>query len=370
MRLIRRKIEHVMTEGSVDTRPFSSPLECMLYACSRVYELAIRLRLSLYDKGLLKQKSLPCKVVCIGNITVGGSGKTPLVHYVANLLKSIGLEVAIISRGYGGYGQRSGGIVSDGKTILMGREASGDEPQLLASKLTGVPLLVGKDRYRAGRWAISRFGTSVLILDDGFQHLSLKRDLDLLLMDSARPLGNGFCIPRGTLREPIEQIDRATALVLTRSTGVTGSTQEPSIVEACSHRHPIFRCVHVPEKLYLAGPEKSLDLASLKGKRLFAFSGIARNDSFRETITQLGGSLAGFLEFPDHHRYSSRDLRVIWKKSRELNVDNIITTEKDQVNISTDIPSTPQLLVLAVSISFGDHAQRFDNYIKNWAMSP
>ncbi len=362
---IRSALQRVMTQRDVATPAFSSPFEWVLYACSQVYQLAARVRIRLYEKGILEQKSLPCKVVSIGNITVGGTGKTPMVHYVASLLKGFGMEVAVISRGYGGYAQRSGGIVSNGKITLMGPRASGDEPQLLASKLKGIPLLVGKDRYGAGRLAISRFGASVLVLDDAFQHLPLKRDLDLLLLDSTRPFGNGYCIPRGTLREPVEQIKRASSFILTRWPGDDNLTRERSIIESHAQGRPIFRCMHVPETLFVPGRKSFLDLASLKGQNLFAFSGIARNECFHEIIAKLEGCLSGFLEFPDHHRYADDDLRLIWKRARDLKADNIITTEKDYVNIWTDMPSTPRLLVLAVSISFGDDTQAFTSYLRN-----
>ncbi len=366
---IRNSIQRVMTQGDVAAPAFSSPFECVLYACSQFFQLGVKSRLHLYDKGVLKQKSLPCKVVSIGNITVGGTGKTPMVHYVANLLKGLGLRVAVLSRGYGGNAQRLGGIVSDGKTTFMGLRASGDEPQLLASKLKGIPLLVGKDRYLAGRRAISRFGASVLVLDDAFQHLPLKRDLNLLLLDGTRPFGNGYCFPRGTLREPVEQIKRASSFVLTHCTEDCNLTGERSIIEAHAQGRPIFRCMHVPETLFVAGRKKSLDLASLKGRRLFAFSGIARNERFRKTIAKLEGNLAGFLEFPDHHRYAHEDLRLIWERARGLKVDYIVTTEKDYVNIWTEMPSTPRLLVLAVSISFGDDTEAFASYLKSQIVS-
>ena len=363
--IIRNALQRVMTQGDVGAPAFSSLFEGVLYACSRIYQAAARLRIRFYEKGIFEQKSLPCKVVSVGNITVGGTGKTPMVRYVANLLKGLGMQVAVISRGYGGCAQRSGGIVSDGKTTFMGLQASGDEPQLLASKLNGIPLLVGKDRYGAGRQAISRFGASVLVLDDAFQHLPLKRDLDLLLLDSTRPFGNGYCIPRGTLREPVEQMKRASAYILTRWREDTDLTREPSMIAPHVQGRPIFRCMHVAETLFVRGRKRPLDLASLKGRRLFVFSGIARNEVFRETVAKLGGYLAGFVEFPDHHRYARDDLRLIWKKARGLNVDNIMTTEKDYVNILTEIPSRPRLFVLGISVSFGDDTEAFASYLRS-----
>jgi tetraacyldisaccharide 4'-kinase len=354
-----------MTQDDAAARPFSSPFEWILYAGSLLYELAIRLRLYLYDKGILKQRNLPRKVVSIGNITVGGSGKTPMVHYVANFLKGLGLEVAVVSRGYGGHAQHSGGIVSDGKTILMGRDGSGDEPQLLASKLAGIPLLVGKDRWRAGRRAIKRFGTSVLVLDDGFQHLRLKRNLDLLLLDSSRPFGNGFCLPRGTLREPEDQIKRASALILTRWREDEQSVRWRAALSERVPGYPVFRCKHVPDGLLVAGQKEHLGLGYLIGRQVFLFSGIVRNDSFLETVRRLQGGIAGSLAFPDHHRYSDEDLRVIWKRARELEVDSIITTEKDYTNIETEIPPIPQLIVLKISISFERDKEAFESFLKS-----
>lgn len=368
MHSLRPKIERVMIEGDAASPAFSSAFEWMLYACSQLYQLAVSVRIYLYEREIFSQNSLPCKVVSIGNITVGGTGKTPMVSYVANLLSGLGLKVAVISRGYGGHAQRSGGIVSDGKTTLMGPRASGDEPQLLASRLKGIPLLVGKDRYLAGKQAMSRFGASVLVLDDGFQHLALKRDVDLLLIDSARPFGNGHCVPRGPLREPVSGIKRASAFVLTRWTGDSPLNRQRDVLEAHAPGRPIFKCMHVPETLFVAGQEKPIDLATLKGQRLFAFSGIARNEAFRETVSSLGGDVIGFLEFSDHHRYTQDDVESIWKGATDKGVDGIITTEKDLVNLGTDTPSMPPLLVLGIRISFGDDAEAFASYLKTKMM--
>ncbi len=368
MHSLRPKIERVMIEGDAASPAFSSAFEWMLYACSQLYQLAVSVRIYLYEREIFSQNSLPCKVVSIGNITVGGTGKTPMVSYVANLLSGLGLKVAVISRGYGGHAQRSGGIVSDGKTTLMGPRASGDEPQLLASRLKGIPLLVGKDRYLAGKQAMSRFGASVLVLDDGFQHLALKRDVDLLLIDSARPFGNGHCVPRGPLREPVSGIKRASAFVLTRWTGDSPLNRQRDVLEAHAPGRPIFKCMHVPETLFVAGQEKPIDLATLKGQRLFAFSGIARNEAFRETVSSLGGDVIGFLEFSDHHRYTKDDVESIWKGATDKGVDGIITTEKDLVNLGTDTPSMPLLLVLGIRISFGDDAEAFASYLKTKMM--
>lgn len=364
LEVLQRRIDRVMTQGDLSVKAFSSPFEWVLYVCSRVYRIAVRFRIGLYERGILVQRSLPCRVVSIGNMTVGGTGKTPMTAYVAGLLKSLGHNVAVISRGYGGRAQRSGGIVSDGRKTCMGVEASGDEPQVLALKLKGVPVLVGKDRYRAGMRAIHKFGSSILVLDDAFQHLPLKRDVNLLLLDSARPFGNGHCIPRGTLREPVEQMERASAVVCTRWRRNGQSAGVGSMIEALAGDRPIFRCMHVPDGVFVAGQMAPFDLQTLKDQRLFLFSGIAGNDSFRETVSRLQGRIVGFLSYPDHHRYSHGDIRRIWKRARDLKVDHIITTEKDYVNLQTPTPTMPGLLVLKVLISFEDDTDAFENYLK------
>lgn len=366
---IRERIEGVMMKGDPVDPAFSSLLEWFLYAGSKIYELVVRLRVQLYQIRVFDTKRLPCKVLSIGNLTSGGTGKTPMVHYVAGLLQNLDEEVAVISRGYGGAAQRAGGVVSDGRTTLMGIEESGDEPQLLSSKLHSIPLLVGKDRHRAGTLAIRRFGSTTLVLDDGFQHLSLKRDLNLLLMDSLRPFGNGHCIPRGMLREPQDQIKRANALVLTRWTDDEKAARWWHKLSACVPGRPVFRSNHVPDGLFVAGRKEAKDLAYLNGRRLFLFSGIVRNDSFLRTVSKLDGQIIGSASFHDHHRYTGRDIRFIWHEAKRLNVENIVTTEKDFVNISADIPTNPELLVLKISISFGDDTEAFAAYIRAWVSS-
>ena len=347
----------------------TSVFETFLYLISLMYAGVVSLRALFYKKGFLKSRKLPCTVISIGNMKVGGTGKTPLTMYVAGLLKHLGHRVAVISRGYRGDKEKSGGIVSNGSKILLSPETAGDEPYLMALKLEGVPVLVGRDRFKIGMLAIREFAPDVLVLDDAFQQLQLNRDLDLVLFDAARPFGNGHLLPRGMLREPLDQLVRGDAFILTRSDSVTSVSGHP-VIDKLPGGKPIFRCMHVPDGLFVAGQKEPLDLASLKGRRLFTFSGIARNDSFVETIARLEGYIAGSLEFPDHHPYAHHDLRVIWKRAKDLNVDNIITTEKDYVNILTEVPSTPQLLVLAISISFGDDTEAFEGYIKTWASSP
>jgi tetraacyldisaccharide 4'-kinase len=369
MTSLRQRIERVMMGGDPTDPAFSSPFEWFLYAGSKIYGWVVQLRVFLYHRGIFKAKRLPCKVISIGNIAVGGTGKTPMVCYVANLLRELKYDVAVISRGYGGSAQVEGGVVSNGKASLMDVQASGDEPQLLGSKLDGVPVLVGKDRYRTGTLAIETFGTTVLIMDDGFQHLPLRRDLDLLLVDSLRPFGNGYCLPRGILREPPHQIRRASAVILTRWTETEKSDRWLGDLTAGAERRPVFRCCHVPDSLSVAGGKETASLDTLRGRRVFVFSGIVRNDSFLETVLSLDAEVVGSVAFGDHHRYTDVDLELIWDKARRSRAETIITTEKDLANILTEIPSTPELLALGISISFGEDKEAFENYVKEWASS-
>ena len=231
---------------------FTPSLEGCLYLFSRLYGAGVSLRHRLYGAGFLKAGSLPCRVISVGNLAVGGTGKTPMTIYVAGLLKGLGYRVVVISRGYQGRKEKSGGIVSDGQTIQMGPQDAGDEPYLMALKLEGVPVLVGKDRFRIGMMAVREFVPDVLVLDDGFQHLKVHRDLDLLLLDASRPFGNGHLLPRGVLREPIDRLNRGDAIVLTRSDGDFMPDEDGQIIREHFKGKPVFRSKHVPDGLVCA----------------------------------------------------------------------------------------------------------------------
>ncbi len=209
--------------------PFA--LNLLLMLLSKAYGAGVLLRRDGYASGFLKAKKLPCTVISIGNLTTGGTGKTPMTIYVAERVRRLGYRVAVISRGYKGTAEKSGGIVSDGSAIRMDPVTAGDEPFLLAASLKDIPVLVGHDRYQSGMHAINRFQTEVVILDDAFQHLALFRDLNLLLLDSSLPFGNGHLLPRGTLREPTSALRFSDALVMTRSAQPFCSPTEPWAIE-------------------------------------------------------------------------------------------------------------------------------------------
>ena len=368
---VKRKIETIMT-GGVERKP--SFLSSLLFAVSIGYGGLVKLRETLYQKDLLRTKRLSCPVISIGNITVGGSGKTPMTIYVAELVKQLGYRVTIISRGYKGKAEAIGGVVCNGRKICMGVDEAGDEPFMVAKRLQTVPVIVGQDRFKAGLSAIKKFNPDVLLLDDGFQHIKLHRDVDLVLLDSRRPFGNGYLFPRGTLRETASALVRGDALILTRSDpeGPVSLDQ----IRSYAPNQPIFHSFHRPYIHNIVTEDNrqpsngtripsKYDFDIFKGTRIFAFSGIASNDNFRRTIMRFKCKLIDFLGFPDHHPYSAIDLDTILHSAIKLSADFIFTTEKDYVRIAHKIKWPIDLVVVGIEISFGKKDITFKSFIQN-----
>jgi len=367
---VKKKIQEIMTGGREIGSLF---LTLFLFAISVGYGGIVRLRETLYKKGLLQSKRLPCPVISIGNITVGGSGKTPMTIYVAELIKHLGYGVAIISRGYKGQAEKIGGVVCDGRRICMGPDTAGDEPFMVAQRLKTVPVIVGQNRFKAGRLAIREFKPDVLLLDDAFQHLKLHRDLDIVLLDSKAPLGNTYLFPRGTLRESASALSRGDAVVLTRSD--IGKTPSLDQIKKYFPRKPIFHSFHSPYiyKIVTGNRSQSRDLPTIsskydfdifRNKRVFAFSGIASNDDFRRTIESFKCKLENLSGFPDHHQYSDKELEEILKSATDLSVEFIFTTEKDYVRMAHKIKWPITLVVIGIEISFGENDIAFKSFIK------
>jgi len=368
---VKRKIQAIMAGEEENRSLFLKPL---LFAISIGYGGLAKLRENLYKKGFLQSKRLPCPVISIGNITVGGSGKTPMTIYVAELIKHLGYGVAIISRGYKGEAEKIGGVVCDGRIICMGPDEAGDEPFMMAQRLKTVPVIVGKDRFKAGILAIKEFRPDVLLLDDAFQHLKLNRDIDLVLLDSKKPFGNAYLFPRGTLRETTSALLRGDAVILTRSD--VGKQASLSQIKNFVPRKPIFHSFHTPYiyKIITGNSLQSSDRLNIsskydfdifKGNRVFAFSGLASNDDFRRTIESFTCKLIKFSEFPDHHPYSNRELDEIVKSAMDLSAEFIFTTEKDYVRIAHKIKWPIDLIVIGIEISFGENDIAFKSFIKN-----
>jgi len=368
---VKRKIQAIMTDKG-ESRPLV--LKHFLFAVSICYGALVQQRDTLYKKGLLQSKRLPCPVISIGNLTVGGSGKTPMTIYVAELIKHLGYGVAIISRGYRGEAEKIGGVVCDGRIIYMGPDKAGDEAFMVAKRLKTVPVIVGQNRFKAGILAIKEFKPDVLLLDDAFQHLKLHRDLDLVLLDSKEPLGNTYLFPRGTLRETASALSRGDAVILTRSD--IGKPASLGQIKKHFPRKPIFHSSHTPYiyKIVKGNSAQSRDRLTIsskydfdifKNKRVFAFSGIASNDDFRRTIESFKCKLENFSGFPDHHQYLDKELDEIVKSATDLSVEFIFTTEKDYVRIAHKIKWPMDLVIIGIEISFGINDIAFKSFIKS-----
>jgi len=312
------------------------PLVCI----SWIYGAVIWVRQMLYRRGLFKTRQLPCKVISVGNITLGGTGKTPLVIALARELLRRGITVGILSRGYKGTRERNGGVVSDGKRIHLTPAEAGDEPFMLARLLSGVPVVVGKKRYTMGIYAHERFGMDVLILDDGFQHLAIKRDVDIVLIDARRGFGNGRLFPRGPLREPLRCLGRASMLVLTKAGPFPTLAALEDVLRPHAPATPLYHSRYKPAFLREAATGKIAPLQALCGKRVFAFAGIADPAYFVYLLKELGADVVKDIHFPDHYNYELADVSML--REQDKRVDLYVTTEKDFVKLQRlpleDIP--------------------------------
>ncbi len=292
---------------------------------------ASRVRRALYSAGIFPTSPLPRPVVSVGNLAMGGAGKTPHVIHLSRWLGGQGRRVGVLSRG---YGRKSRGVlwVSDGKGTIAPPLAGGDEPVLIARSLPGIPVVVGESRVAAGREILSKMDVDVFLLDDGFQHLSLRRDVDLLLVECGRGLGNRRTAPLGPLREPPSHARFADALVITKCPDVESGERAARAVPFPSDRPRAFSRLSARG---IVGRDGRPTHGAWIGGEVFAFSGLARNAQFRDTLAAAGFRVKGFLSFPDHHAYGRGDLDRI---AREAGDSPAITTEKDLVRLPDDVP--------------------------------
>jgi tetraacyldisaccharide 4'-kinase len=318
----------------------------LLFGGSKIFTVAVKLRRWLYNLRILRDKTLGVQVIAIGNLTVGGTGKTPVVEKFARELRDAGRNVAILSRGYRSRpqpihtkilnkmllrdDQTPPRVVSNGKSLLLDSDTAGDEPYMLASNLKDVVVLVDKNRVKSGRYAIEKFGCDTLLLDDGFQYWDLQgRRHDVVLIDRQQPFGNEHLLPRGTLREPPSHLARAHTIFITKSDGNTGELRER--IAKLNSTAAVIECVHQP--LYFedvfTGERKGLDL--LAGKRVASLSGIAQPESFEHSLVKLGGELVYSKRFADHHRFTQQEILNAINRAKKRQADVIVTTQKDAV---------------------------------------
>ncbi len=314
------------------------------------------LRNLLYDRGIFKTHRLPIPVISIGNLTVGGTGKTPLTITIARGLQTRhpDLQTGILSRGYKRT-RSDAWIVSDGEKILMGVEESGDEPQLMARRLPGIKVFVGANRVRIARQALDRFPLDVLILDDAYQHRRIHRDVDILLVDGQRGFEGGRVLPAGPLREFPRNVKRASCLVITQY----NDRIPPDVSRFCPPSTPLFKT-----RLTLSGITEGISGVpcppeKLRNQLVWAVCGIARPESFLDTLADLGVRIAGVTPFPDHYAYTRRDLDQIARQALERSVHAIITTEKDWVKWTGKHPFQ-RVYIVSVEPKFTEEAKFYD----------
>lgn len=313
---------------------------------SHVYQLIIQTRLFLFEEGLFRHYTLGCQVISVGNLTVGGTGKTPVVEVFARELQKEGRKVAILSRGYKkaepAFLKRIVNavlfqdlrspprVVSDGSKLLLDSAMSGDEPYMLASNLPDVAVLVDKNRVKSGKYAINKLGCDTLILDDGFQYLSLKHMVEIVLVDRTNPFGNKHVLPRGILREPVRNIGRADFIFITKSDASDADGLKETL-RGLNRRAEIVECRHCARHLRNVFSMERKELDWLKALRVTAVSGIAAPTGFENELERLGACIVARRRFADHHRYGQQEIIDIINSGKQLGANAIITTEKDAV---------------------------------------
>ncbi|HXR05051.1 MAG TPA: tetraacyldisaccharide 4'-kinase [Verrucomicrobiae bacterium] len=318
----------------------------ILFGSSKCYHALVNVHRWLINVRILRDKTLGVQVIAIGNLTVGGTGKTPVVEKFARELRDAGRNVAILSRGYRSKpaplhelllnkillreDQTPPRVVSDGKSLLLDSEMAGDEPYMLASNLKDVVVLVDKDRVKSGLYAIEKFGCDTLLLDDGFQYWNLRgRRHDVVLVDRQQPFGNEHLLPRGTLREPPSHLARAHTIFITKSDGQTAELRRR--IARLNPEAAIIECVHHPLYLEDVFTGERIGLDFLKGRKVASLSGIAQPESFEHSLVTLGSELVYSKRFADHHRFTQQEILNAINRGKKRQAGTIITTQKDAV---------------------------------------
>ncbi len=319
---------------------------------SPFYGMVMFARAWLYKKNIFKRHRLPVPVISVGNLTMGGAGKTPFVMYTAKKLKKMGRNPAVVSRGYGGAARNPVNVVSDTKQVVMTPEMSGDEPRLIAESLPGVPVITGPKRAVTGQYAVTEFGADVIVMDDGFQHMGLDRDLNLALFSVLSFLGNGRIFPGGELREPVSALRRADAFVIT---GIDSQTRKRAHIlkQRLNSRFPstpVFLSRYRPATLLHSRKPDGCTVDQARQVPVFAFCGLANPESFKLLLEKEGFEVKGFHSFKDHHFYSMKDVKNLINMALAKGGAALITTEKDYVKLQDFIDVDIPILALGIEI--------------------
>jgi tetraacyldisaccharide 4'-kinase len=355
-------------------------LRGVLFGLSKVFLMIVKGRRWLYEARIIRDHPLGVQVITVGNLTVGGTGKTPVVEKFARVLTDQGRKVAILSRGYRSkpppLTQRWKNklllqdeivpprVVSDGKSLLLNSEDAGDEPYMLASNLKDVVVLTDKDRVKSGRYAIEQFGCDTLLLDDGFQYWKLAgRRRDIVLVDAQQPFGNEHLLPRGTLREPPEHIRRADTIFITKSDGETAGLR--ARIRKHNPNAGIIECIHWPlffEDVF--NPDQREQIGWLKGKKVATLSGIAQPESFEQSLLQQGADLVYTKRFADHHRFNQQEILNTINRAKKRRAEVILTTQKDAVRFPKIDRRDLPIFYMRVEIKILSGAKDFDDCVR------
>ena len=409
------KLKHTRDLASLQQKFLATPLRFLFAPLSWFYAASVQLRNILYTHGVLKARRLPCRVVSVGNIIVGGTGKTPAVIAIAKHFQREGRRVAILLRGYKRRVREKVTIVSDGEKVRASPIESGDEAYMMAKHLRNIPILVGKCRYLAGQVALERFKVDVLILDDGFQHRQLARDVDILTIPATHPFGNPEkLLPAGTLREPLTALRRADLILLTHADTPHTSAHIKKLVKPLAPNTPISESIHQPTHLYplVVGCQLSVltinshidkgvkarvdgqsskrgllnedlltenrrpvtdncEIKELKGKRILAVCGIGDPDAFVATLIRCAVASVELLAFPDHYVYTETDKQLISTAFQEAAADLIVTTQKDEQKLAHfgenwNLP----IVVLAVALVITEGDEKFNDVLLENSSQP
>ena len=344
-------------DGSRDG-PTASILRLALGGLAHIYSGVLELYLLPYRLGLRRQFTLPCPVISVGNLTVGGTGKTPMTRSVTEILRSNGLKVCVLSRGYRGANEHGAAVVSTEQGVELGPADAGDEASLLAQLMPGVPVIAGKDRRRTGALAYDRFRPDVIVLDDGMQFYQLRRNLDIVLLDSRRPFDNQWTFPRGLLREPPSHLRRAGCVVITNSDKVDRRALDRlrQEVRGIAPGLPILTACLAPQALRALDQSNRLTPGWLANKKVALLSAIGNPESFAAQVADLGAAIVYRADFPDHYSVSAGELSSLIEAACSAGAEAIITTEKDAVKLPPIMRPVP-FLVLEVSMAVDDPVQ-------------
>lgn len=350
----------------------------LLRVFSMLYGLGVRIKLYLYRSGFLKQHKLDCKVISLGNITVGGTGKTPTAQRLSTIIREMGYRVVILNRGYRAGWSGDVGVVSDGNKIYMTVTEAGDEAYLLAKSLPGIPVVIGKNRILTGEYAVKELKADVIILDDGYQHWQLARDLDIVLIDALNMFGNNFLLPRGTLREPLANLARAQVFLLTKVDQSTDDSRD-IILSTLARYHNnalIVESIHQPkcfveiEEWYKGLQMNDVALETIRDKKVVALSAIGNPSSFEQTILDIGVAEVCGVRYTDHHDYTMAEMQEIMQRGVDEKAYALITTEKDAVKIPPEFIHSDRplpLYVLSIAVHFTEGYEDLMELIKKTA---